>query len=502
MNEIVPCVADCRAHTADWAEVPRGELWPRMGSPCCSRVDVPRASLSSASLPLAAMLAWFARFAATATLWVLGCCVAPVGASSAAEPRTIAVWYAPGAPGDLAELSGLLHEAGLRVQPSASLNDLCTSDADLLLIRGTGRLGTPVRSDQWHSFSVELASRLYNRRLIGVGYEAARLFEVLGSEVRTSQMASASPEEDTVVVDMGGIAAQGGVRRTLRMSSGGGTHSLGRSQHMRVPKVAPHAAALTVVARLDSDQSLAPIVRQQNFMFFGLASDVRGWSDAYRGLWRELVTDLLSRPLSRFVPMSWEESRPGAYEFSLSPSGEASGEDERILHFLFTKAALVHIELDQEGSSDVRLYFGPARLPRLRDWDEAGGGPLRKIRIVMPITTGRLRGPPNPYWILRVSNFDMRGMAKCKLRIALESTDMRIDESTTFAMESPVVSSEVVQVLVARVRSESDAGSLFAEAALLTIGASALPMLRRAMEQAPDALYARLNWLVDRIEDS
>lgn len=395
-----------------------------------------------------------------------------------ARPRrpSIALWSVPSAPDDAEALKHVFEDGrATDVSVCRSMAEWCASDADLLLLRGTSRTGLPYRDAflAAHDFTP-----LQGRRVLGIGGEAGRAFGALGLCIQAGLTATFRRTDPAIVLGASGLVAPVMRGERVAVSTSAESVDLGG---LHLPPTSDLLPFVDVVARCASDPNYAPIARQQKYVFCGVGSDARTWSESFCGIVRELAIALARRPLEDFSLPQWDVTPPGAIEFELASGSDAASAHERAFRFQFERPTLISAELDIVQSGATMLAFHADHGHRdMRRIDGKAGGTLRTM---VPIAPGSIRANRDRYWQLRVVNFDGGSGGRYRLRIAIEADAVvRFRDGLMVSMADPPSDAATIERLVDHLGSGDAETSARAEAALVIVGRAALPALQSARD--------------------
>jgi len=395
---------------------------------------------------------------------------------------TFAVWYAPDAPDDASALTSLLRdEGGVSVHLYETPEEWMASNADVLVVRGSDETGTPVYGAEEllddHDFRP-----LQGRRVIGIGYQAGRIFRALRLDIRGDNCATFIEKAPAIRLGTADIVPEGldGARMVAFQSSqlpDGKEEWTCEGLHLpRTGELVRHVEAL---ARWEDDPNYAPLARQGAMIFCGISADVRTWTPAYRSAIRAFAVALGRSPARDFALSEWDVTPPGEMTFDLAVAGHTEKPYEKTLYFRFQEPVLFSAELEIDRGGEVMMFFRGQEAKRgMERVDAQRGEPLR---ILMPVTRECMRENEGRYWLLSVSNFDPRRPARCTLRVTYDSNAvLRFPSGLSVSFRDLPQDATTIAELIKLVGNEDADLAARAKAALITVGEAAVPALEAA----------------------
>src|SRR5262249_7072506 len=182
--------------------------------------------------------------------------------------------------------------------------------------------------DRQQPFPVDPAmlESLKRRKVIGIGYGAAQLFQKLNLEINDGACAHSSDKAPRIQAGpsplLGKLApGKGMVAFQLQDSSSDTDWNFA----MFIPENSPARSVVDVVARWEGNRNYAPLVRQGNYLLVGLAAPEATWTPEYRQFFRQLALALRDRKPELFTEAKWEITKPGRdYRFELGKARETN----------------------------------------------------------------------------------------------------------------------------------------------------------------------------------
>jgi hypothetical protein len=301
-----------------------------------------------------------------------------------------------------------------RVQVAKTAREALDSSTDLLVLF----MDRP--SVERYLEMTKALPELEKKRIIGIGYWAATLFGDLGLEIRAGACAYGGVhppprirvqrtdllpgrENDTIMAFRMGSNAQGE-----------DTQSLDYNFMMHLPRGSEMTRFVEAIVRCCDNENYASIVRQGNYIMAGLAAPPTTWTDDYRRLFTTLADRFARAPRVPFCTATWEETRPGQYEFDLAPTFSPNELYDRTLYFRFTRATKFSAILEHTGSHAVMIHFGSKNATHAMREDAHDH---ETLKIATDISQEDIERAGTDYWSLDVANFDRAARARCKLRV-------------------------------------------------------------------------------------
>jgi hypothetical protein len=326
--------------------------------------------------------------------------------------RRYAIVQGPGAPDDADALAALLHagDEGARVDRPASLKGWMASPADVLVFRGDDRL-------QRRPWGADVRA-LEGRKVVGIGCDAAKMFESLGMELRFGHLAPSHARTQSIAM----------VPSTLLPDAPSGQEIVAFRDapflayaHDNVALHLPvggHLRGAVEALALWPNPNYAPLARQGNHVFLGIAVPIPSWTEPFRDAVARVLRALHDRPAEPFARARWDETEPGEETFTLAKGGDSEGGYTRSAFLRFANPVRLRARLEQEGSSAAMLLLAASRDSRTHE--RADGGSGASIAIDATIDADAVRRNADGWWELRATNFDPQNPARCTLHIAVD----------------------------------------------------------------------------------
>jgi hypothetical protein len=183
---------------------------------------------------------------------------------------------------------------------------------------------------------------------------------------------------------------------------------------MHLPPRSHLVSAVEAIARMERKPFYAPIVRQGNFVLFGLCAPPTSWTAPYRKCFRRIIEALRARPEAATRSVQWPVTKPGRHPFTLERSGPRS-HSSRTFYFKFARPVQFSATLDVEGSQKMMLFFRGERRGERHTRRKGGAG--APLALSLEIGAHDLRKIGTRHWRLDVSNNDPNADAACTLEI-------------------------------------------------------------------------------------
>jgi len=276
-----------------------------------------------------------------------------------------------------------------------------------------------LQMNRFHQTKVsnDVIEALKSRKVIGIGYGAAQLFEKLGLEINGGACAH-NPNDYTPRINIErntiiGESVLGEPIVAFELPSDAA--HLDVNFAMYIPRKSHLRSVVDVIARWAGDENYAPIVRQGNYVMLGLAAPPTTWTPKYRKIFHNLAIALHARKPEPFSTAKWEITKPGTYKFELAKGRNTEELTNKTFYFQFAEATTFSAYLEHEGSEEVMLLFMDEKSrEHLIRKDAYQGEPLE---ISIDITSEDIQGIGDSYWRLKVTNFDSAHTANCSLVI-------------------------------------------------------------------------------------
>lgn len=326
-------------------------------------------------------------------------------------------------------LADLFDDANVSV--ADTLESAFDSDSEVLVLYLDVR-----RSDR---LSAARVAALRARKLVVTGPGAHWLCGMLDLEIGGGMRSEVEPIEVVDTGMLGGYRPDRSIKPLLRPPSPDSFTLRRDPRHMGwrpVPdelRVGRGAGFVEVIARLEGESASAVVARQASCVFAGVMAHPDGWSTAYRGLFRRLVTGLAERELDDYKPavVPREVHSPGTVEFDLdalrrSSSRRADATNRREFHFQFDRETVFTATLRHSGSDAAMLCFQGGRQQHGWTREDAEHGETLTIAVTLRQTV--IDAMAGQYWRLDVINFDTAHGLSAELTVrydALQGGDIR-----------------------------------------------------------------------------
>ncbi len=202
---------------------------------------------------------------------------------------------------------------------------------------------------------------LKKRKIIGIGYGAAQLFGQLGLEINGGACAHGVQAPPSLTIVKSQLLGEPKHTEPLLVLRDQPVAEPDASKldlfAVFLPPRGSKGSVVDVIARWTSDMNYAPIVRQGNCILIGIPAPATLWTPAYADLIRETCLALQDRKLEAYSTARWEVTKPGTYEFSLSPRGSTDVPFEKTFYFHFTETKGFRAKLEHKGSNSMMLLF-------------------------------------------------------------------------------------------------------------------------------------------------
>lgn len=412
-------------------------------------------------------------------------------------PR-FAIWYAEGAPRDEELLTQLLVGAEVgAARVYADQGEWLDSNATVFVLRGTDDAGMRGAFVSNHRIgpsgdveeSVELAPEfepglqlMRGRRILGFGYQAARTFGSWGLKMYGGSATFELPR-GAIVALPGSLVARDWESTPLlafdsQLLQDG--QAAWTCQAMHLPRWGLLAQRVEAVARWADHPHYAPIVRDQNVVWSGIAADARTWTQAFRRLVHDIAWSLARRPLEPFSLPQWSVAEAGVYDLALAPCGDLDSPYRREFLFRFSHPVLFSAHLEIESGREIMLLFNAERSPL--DGARVDSQTGEALDIQQPITSRSIAANKGRHWELDVTNFGSFA-ARCRLTLRFEeSATIVMPGGLEVSLTSPPQDEETVSRVVDLLAHQDGTIQRNAESALTVIGTPALDLLRAAQK--------------------
>lgn len=266
----------------------------------------------------------------------------------------------------------------------------------------------------------ETISDLRTKKILGIGYGAAKVFGDLGLEINGGACAhdtlDHSPE---IAIQPSPLCPEMKGRKIVafRIADTATDDEMQRPDYnfaMYLPRKHETTQFVEAIARWKGDDNYAPIVQQGNHILVGLAAPPQGWTMEYTTLITTVAGALAKSPSVPFTKAEWDLCQPGEYEFELAEGRSTNELFDRVFHFRFEKPVVFSASLQQTGSASVMvLFMGEGG----QHWSRRDGKLGENPRIDAKISKDDIERIGAGYWSLKVTNFDRDARPKCKLSI-------------------------------------------------------------------------------------
>ncbi|MBM4027459.1 MAG: hypothetical protein FJ280_18945 [Planctomycetes bacterium] len=266
----------------------------------------------------------------------------------------------------------------------------------------------------------EALSQLKNKKVIGIGYWAATLFGDLGLEIRSGACASGGVHPPPQTRVQRTELLPGRENEVITACRVGSDEKEDDPRYgfcdsmMHLPRGSEMTRFVEAITRRCDNENYASIVRQGNYLMAGLAAPPTMWTDDYRRLLGTLADRFARAPREPFFTATWEETRPGQYEFDLAPVFSTNELYARTLYFRFTRPTKFSGVLEHTGSQAMMVMF---RCENGTYGTREDAHDRETLQIARDIAQEDIDRAGTNYWSLEVVNFDRTGRARCKLRI-------------------------------------------------------------------------------------
>lgn len=305
---------------------------------------------------------------------------------------------------------------GVDVQLARSIGEALRAKADVVVLFQVQSNKAPLSPEE-----IEL---LKTKKVIGIGFGAAQLFELIGLEVNAGGCAHGvlfkAPRmvvpKSSLLPDRTGddvLAFEPSVEpATLKtpFESPFGLH---------LPSFDEKTQDVEAITRWKHDMAYAVVARQGNHVLVCLNTPVGTWSPELRTLLRDTATSLAKAPNVPFALPRRALTPPGGYEFELLPQRNYTEPHSKNFFFQFPKPGRFVAVLEHQGSEAMMLFFANRKGIRMsrKDARKDKGTSGETLRIELDLTQADIDLAGENYWKLEVVNFDRTKEASWKLRI-------------------------------------------------------------------------------------
>ncbi|MDX1925333.1 MAG: hypothetical protein SFV81_02370 [Pirellulaceae bacterium] len=289
-----------------------------------------------------------------------------------------------------------------------TIEEAVASQADIIVLAMPHRELPPIAKETLES--------LKQRKILGIGEGAAKLFGQLGLFINEKLYAGAGLPLDAMIPKselLGEPATDETITVLTENSNAIRVNEAGERLRELSELFLPlnNSAGVDVIARDASNPNYALIARQGNCVLVGVASPATLWSKPYSQLIGDTCIALHRRKLEAFSKIRREVAQAGNYEFSLAPLNTVDKPFVKYLYFQFSKPTILRAELEHSGSAAVMLCTKSDRQDAFKG---------ETLTTIAEITSESIQQLGDDYWELDITNFDAKEEAKCKLKITLE----------------------------------------------------------------------------------
>ena len=262
----------------------------------------------------------------------------------------------------------------------------------------------------------ETLESLKQRKILGLGDGAAKLFGQLGLYINEDRCAGA-PLPLSLTIPKSELLGEPKTYETvsvlketsdaIRVNEDG--ERLRELSALFLPS--SDASGLDVIARMSSNPNYALIVRQGNCVLVGIATPATLWTQSYAELVGKTGMALHQRKLEEFSTIRREVTKSGKYVFQLAPRNTIDKPFVKNFYFQFSKPTKLRAELEHSGSAAIML---------LAEHDRQDAFKGETLTTVANITVENIEQIGDRYWVIDVTNFDAEAQVECKLTITIE----------------------------------------------------------------------------------
>ena len=264
---------------------------------------------------------------------------------------------------------------------------------------------------------------------MGIGYGSATLFGQLGLQISDEHCTHFTSLPSTLTITKSELIGAPKTDETMIVMEGrAGTIPRFNKDGERItdffavflPSSDSATSSVDVIARWSSTPNFAPIVRQGNCVFVGIASPATLWTKSYATLIGETCMALHQRKLEEFSTIRRALTKPGKYEFQLAPRNSTDKPFVKNFYFQFSQPSKLRAELVHSGSANVSLLFYGQNLDGFNGVGRQDAFKGENLTIEAAITAEDIEQIGERYWILKVTNFDANAEVSCTLTITTE----------------------------------------------------------------------------------
>ena len=267
----------------------------------------------------------------------------------------------------------------------------------------------------------KILQALRNRKIVGVGAGAAKLFGLMGLEIHLGRCAHFT--DWTPLIRITGSVPltlpNSPVAFSVLKDAPGNDASPHGNLAMFLPAGEPDELGIEAIVRWSEKPDYAPIVRQENFILIGIPASGKRWTDTYANLIREVCKSLRERKTQPFVVKIRDVTHPGTYEFNL---GQAESQDQpcsETFYLQFRGTTKMTVRLEQTGSRHVVLLLKGLKvndsIQKRLDSENS-----ETLQISSLITAEEIEEMADRYWVVKVMNLDDENPVRCQLEVRYE----------------------------------------------------------------------------------
>ena len=273
-----------------------------------------------------------------------------------------------------------------------SLKEAVDSNAEVLVL-AMGQDRTSIPDD--------LVQKLKKKKVIGIGYGAARIFGQLQLEISGGACAHFGNNVSGITLNKDSLLLRTLVAKTVvPYSKPLPSDNFG----MFVPPQGGKVIYVDVIARFKNHPNYAPIVRQNNYVMIGLSAAPQSWSNDYRAIVSDVASAMLKREKEPFKTAGFPILQPGNYGFALGRGRSKENAFSTTYYFKFTKPTHFTAKLEQTESKQIMFFFRGG-INNLH-WTRKDAVDGRALTIECEISADDLKRIGDDYWTLSVTNFD------------------------------------------------------------------------------------------------
>lgn len=259
---------------------------------------------------------------------------------------------------------------------------------------------------------------LKHRKIIGIGYGAAKLFGELGLLINGGACKHGAIGPPRIIVQENQLLNKAEFENPIfvfdpPILDGDNFHNdtffgvyVGDKEPIR-------RGLLDVIALQTTNLNYAPIIQQGNQILVCVDAPADKWSAKLQSLLCELALAL------EYVD-GFDITLPGTYKMKLARGRSTNEASSKKLYFKFEHPTTFSATLDHNGSDYVMLIFmgDNDRLHWTRkDARQNEGTAGETLRISVNITAKDIARHGDKYWHLKVTNFDSSATVSCRLKV-------------------------------------------------------------------------------------